>query len=185
MSFTVRLTTGTALAEVADQTIVTTECPISLVGRGAVNYAQAHAENFVHLLENFANTSAPASPVIGQQWYDTVAGQMKFWNGSSWLPVGGGGTGATGMIAQGSRLAGFTGAVLATSTGAVTVGVMLSEGVIIGIVSNQTLPVDILPPTVVLDGVSYNVASRFTDGVKAGMTFALSGSTPYQVYVTQ
>jgi hypothetical protein len=184
MSFTVRLTTGTALAEVADQTIVTTECPVSLVGRGAVGYAQAHAENFVHLLENFSNTVAPSNPITGQQWFDSGNSQMKLWNGAAWVPVGGGGTGPTGSIAQGSRVAGFTGAILQASTGPVTVGVMLAEGVIVAIVSNQTLGSDVLPPNVVIDGASYTVGARFTAGIKAGMTFALSNGTPYQVFMT-
>lgn len=184
MSFTVRLTTGAALAEVADQTINAVECPVSLVGRGAVNYAQAHAENFVHILENFSNTTAPSNPLVGQQWYDSGNGQMKLWNGQSWVPVGGGGTGPTGTLAQGSRVAGFTGAILQASTGNVTVGVMLAEGIIIAIVANQILSVDVLPPTVIIDGVSYAVAQRFPGGIKPGMTFALSAGSPYTVSVS-
>lgn len=44
--------------------------PLNLVGRNKVSYGQAQNENFVWLLENFANTSAPAYPLRGQLWYD-------------------------------------------------------------------------------------------------------------------
>lgn len=44
---------------------------LSFVGRGYPNYGQKFAENFLHLLENFANNQPPANPIEGQLWYDT------------------------------------------------------------------------------------------------------------------
>ena len=44
---------------------------LSLVGRGYPNYGEKIAENFLHLLENFANQIPPENPVEGQLWYDT------------------------------------------------------------------------------------------------------------------
>jgi hypothetical protein len=44
---------------------------LSLVGRGYPNYGQKFAENFLHLLENFASPIPPENPVEGQLWYDT------------------------------------------------------------------------------------------------------------------
>lgn len=44
---------------------------LSLVGRGYPNYGQKFAENFLHLLENFASPTAPENPIEGQLWYDT------------------------------------------------------------------------------------------------------------------
>ena len=58
MSFSVNLSNGRLLTDVPDQTKVTTQCSLTLVGRGAANYAQAHCENFVHLLENFAGEAS-------------------------------------------------------------------------------------------------------------------------------
>lgn len=184
MSFTVRLTNGNALTDVADQTIVQTACPISLVGRGAVNYAQAHSENFVHVAENFASATAPAVPLVGQQWYDTSVNQMKLWNGDGWVPAGGGGTGDTGTLAQGSRVAGFTGAVLSTTNGKVTIGVILAEGVIVGAVSNVNLDPATLPASIVIGGYAYTVAARFPQGIKAGLTIALSSGAAYTLHVS-
>lgn len=44
---------------------------ISLVGAGYPNYGEKIAENFLHLLENFASPMPPLSPIEGQLWYDT------------------------------------------------------------------------------------------------------------------
>lgn len=51
--------------------INTVDTSLSLVGRGYPNYGQKIAENFVHLLENFASALPPENPIEGQLWYDT------------------------------------------------------------------------------------------------------------------
>jgi hypothetical protein len=51
--------------------INTVDTSVSLVGRGYPNYGQKIAENFVHLLENFASPIPPQNPIEGQLWYDT------------------------------------------------------------------------------------------------------------------
>lgn len=51
--------------------INTVDTSLSLVGRNYPNYGQKIAENFVHLLENFAGPIPPQNPIEGQLWYDT------------------------------------------------------------------------------------------------------------------
>lgn len=172
MSFTVRYTNGNVLAEVADQTTNVTDTPIALVGRGAVNYGRYHAENFVHLLENFANATPPARPLRGQFWYDTTTSTMKVYNGTGWIIIGGGGTGTTGTISQGTRVAGFTGVTITTGASNVTIGVMLGEGEIVAVVSSVAVVVGLLPSSLTFDGKSYTLGSRFPNGIKAGVTLA-------------
>jgi hypothetical protein len=41
-------------------------------------------------------SSFTATPVAGEQWYDTQNGQLKVWNGSSWIVIGPAATTATG-----------------------------------------------------------------------------------------
>jgi microcystin-dependent protein len=76
--------------EVEDGT-VNTDTSIALPGRGTAGYGQIVAESFLHLLENFANTQSPASPVEGQLWYDNTPGidQLKIYDGTNWVAAGG------------------------------------------------------------------------------------------------
>ena len=64
---------------------------LNFPGRNTTGYGQAIGENFLHLLENFANTSEPTKPTKGQLWYDTNANikQLKIWDGTQWVAAGG------------------------------------------------------------------------------------------------
>ncbi len=78
---------------VADQS-VNQETSLSFVGKNYTGYARSIAENFLHLLENFAAASAPTNPLIGQLWYDTnitsnpPQPQLKVWDGTKWVAAG-------------------------------------------------------------------------------------------------
>jgi hypothetical protein len=47
------------------------------------------AENFLHLLENFSNNSAPSKPITGQLWWNSTSGKLQVYNGTSWQTAGG------------------------------------------------------------------------------------------------
>ncbi len=74
---------------VADQSI-NQETSLQFPGKNYSAYAPILAENFLHLLENFAKNTAPANPVQGQLWYDNGAGEniLKVYDGTSWTPAG-------------------------------------------------------------------------------------------------
>ena len=76
---------------VVEDSSLNTETTLALPGRGSTAYGQAVAENFLHLLENFANTNPPARPVEGQLWYDNTDGvnQLKVYDGTTWVASGG------------------------------------------------------------------------------------------------
>lgn len=75
--------------EVNDSTI-NTETSLALPGRNQRGYGIAVAESFVHLLENFANTTAPENPIEGQVWYDKSEGveELKVYDGTQWKSSG-------------------------------------------------------------------------------------------------
>tara|TARA_B100001996_G_scaffold58431_1_gene41512 strand:- start:4506 stop:6533 length:2028 start_codon:yes stop_codon:yes gene_type:complete len=64
---------------------------LSLPGRNTTAYGTAIAENFLHLLENFTNSTAPGNPVEGQLWYDNTPGvdQLKLYDGTTWISASG------------------------------------------------------------------------------------------------
>ena len=88
MAYTINNTFGTTLVTLADGTIDTTTTDIALFGKGYAGFGERLNENLVKMLENFANTSAPANKQKGQLWYDTLENQIKVWNGNKFKPVG-------------------------------------------------------------------------------------------------
>jgi hypothetical protein len=69
--------------------ILNTQTDVSFVGKGYAGYGEVIAENFLHLLENFSNTSAPSKSIKGQLWYDETSAKIKVYTGSTFQPVGG------------------------------------------------------------------------------------------------
>jgi hypothetical protein len=69
--------------------VVNTQTDLSFIGKSYAGYGEIIAENFLHLLENFANTSPPSKPITGQLWYDSDAGRLKVYSGSAFVPSGG------------------------------------------------------------------------------------------------
>jgi microcystin-dependent protein len=64
---------------------------LSLPGRNTTAYGTAIAENFLHLLENFTNSTAPGNPIEGQLWYDNTPGvdMLKLYDGTTWISASG------------------------------------------------------------------------------------------------
>ena len=89
MAYTVNKTDGTVLATIVDGTVDTTTSDISLVGKKYSNYGEILNENLIHMLENFASTTAPTNPVDGQLWYDKLEGRLKVYTGTTFKPTGG------------------------------------------------------------------------------------------------
>jgi len=86
MAYTINLTDGTIFATIADGTINTSSSMI-LVGKNYAGYGEFLDENFIHLLENGSNTTAPTAPLTGQLWWDKSTGLMKVYNGSTFKVI--------------------------------------------------------------------------------------------------
>jgi hypothetical protein len=72
MSYIINNSRGQLLVVVPDGTVNTSVTDLSLVGRGVTEYGTAENENYVYLLENFANSTAPLQPILGQLWYNST-----------------------------------------------------------------------------------------------------------------
>ena len=71
MAYTIVKSNGVVLTTIADGTINTTSTSVGLPGRNYAGYGQTLDTNFVHVIENFADTTPPANPLAGQIWYDS------------------------------------------------------------------------------------------------------------------
>ena len=94
MSYTVRFTESnnpTKVAKVVEDQTLNTQTSVTFVGKNYSGFSQPIAENFLHLLENFANSTSPLNPVQGQLWFDNSSGvsQLKVYDGSNWTETGG------------------------------------------------------------------------------------------------
>lgn len=87
MSYTVNNTRGTVVSTVNNGTTAAVG-GITLIGKNYTGYGELIAEDFVKILENNANTSAPTGPLEGQLWWDTTNQCLKVYNSSTnWHPM--------------------------------------------------------------------------------------------------
>lgn len=82
MTYKINKTDGSLLAEVVDSTVDQTSTDITLIGKNVSGFGEYINENFVKLLENFANTSSPNNPITGQVWFDTSQNRLKVYDGT-------------------------------------------------------------------------------------------------------
>jgi hypothetical protein len=87
MAYTINKFNGTELIVLEDGTI-NTSTSLGLVGRNYVGYGETQNENFVFLLENFANTAPPARPLKGQTWFNSTSNLLHVYDGTKWAIVG-------------------------------------------------------------------------------------------------
>jgi hypothetical protein len=86
MPYIITKTNGTALTTIDDASLDTTT-DLQLVGRNYSGYGQVQNENFVKILENFSNPTAPANPIQGQLWYDNINKKLNAYDGTEYKKV--------------------------------------------------------------------------------------------------
>jgi len=82
MPYILTKTNGLTLTTVQDASI-DTSTDLSFVGRNYAGYGKIVDQNFVYLLENFANTTPPSKPIQGQLWFNTKTKTLNFSNDGS------------------------------------------------------------------------------------------------------
>ena len=81
MSYRLNKTDGSLLVDLVDGRLDTTSSDIALIGKNYQGFGESINENFIKILENFSNSTAPSNPIKGQLWYDTATGRLKVYDG--------------------------------------------------------------------------------------------------------
>jgi hypothetical protein len=89
MPYTIKKSDGTILTSIPDGAIDSTSTSLNLVGKNTSGYGTYQNDNFVVMLENFANAIPPIVPVVGQIWFDNTPSVMKLkvYDGTNWKGV--------------------------------------------------------------------------------------------------
>lgn len=86
MPYILNKTNGTIVATVQDASLdLSTD--LIFVGRNYAGYGEWQNENFLKLLENFANVIPPQKPIDGQIWYDVSNRKINIWDSTNWKGI--------------------------------------------------------------------------------------------------
>lgn len=83
MTYKITKTDGSLLTEITDGSVDQSATDLTLVGKNVSGYGAYLNENFVKLLENFASTSEPNNPIVGQIWFDVGQNRLRVYDGTS------------------------------------------------------------------------------------------------------
>lgn len=89
MAYNITKSDGTPLATISDGQTNSTATSLTLVGKNFAGYGTFLNENFVKLLEHFANSTEPANPKAGQVWYQTSTKILQVYDGIAWKSISG------------------------------------------------------------------------------------------------
>ena len=87
MAYQINKTDGTIVSTVADGQIDNISTDITLIGKNFSGFGEVLNENFIKILENFANVTAPTAPIKGQIWFDSTESKLKVYSGTAFVPV--------------------------------------------------------------------------------------------------
>jgi hypothetical protein len=87
MAYQIKKYNGDVLLTLEDGHTDSANSSLTLIGKNVTGFGTSQNENLIHLLENFASDTAPASQIKGQLWYDTSQYKIKVWNGGGWVEL--------------------------------------------------------------------------------------------------
>lgn len=88
MTYIINKTDGTVLTEIIDGTLDQSSTDLTLIGKSSNSYGEYINENFLHLLENFANSTQPNKSIVGQLWFDNLENRLKVYDGKGYKVAG-------------------------------------------------------------------------------------------------
>ena len=78
MAYQINKTDGTIVSTVADGQIDNISTDITLIGKNYSGFGEVLNENFIKILENFANVTAPTAPLKGRFGLTAQNQNLKF-----------------------------------------------------------------------------------------------------------
>ena len=168
MTYNITKSDGLPLTTIQDNTVDTTSTSLTLVGRNSLNYGQAVNQNFVNLLQNFANKTSPVNPLQGQLWYDTETLSLKVYD-SNWKTIVSPFNGNTGT------------AIVKLGVNNTSVSVTIVNNRIITVTSSEEVSASSLPSFVVVNDTRFTFNSFFPNGIYPGINVAVDPTIPYKI----
>lgn len=86
MTYTLNNFDGTPFANIPDGTI-NTSTALTFVGKNYANYGNVLDENYLYLMQNFSNISAPANAITGQLWWNSSSNILNVYNGNTFKSI--------------------------------------------------------------------------------------------------
>lgn len=166
MVYSISYYNGSNLTVVQDGTLDTTATSIALIGKNTVNFGLALNENFVALMQHFANTSPPPNPVQGQIWFNSVDSTLQVWTGTRWMLV----------TPPYVNNAGTATIVISTPSGLIEVVAIVSDQLIVSVISHQTVDPAYLLDTVMISDTAFAFKTRFPYGLVPGVNLAVDAN---------
>ena len=89
MSYIIRRSDGTLLTTIQDGLVDQTASSLNLIGKNVSGFGQYQNDNYLWLMEHFAYTQEPRSPVMGQIWFDSNSSVLRpvINDGTNWRPL--------------------------------------------------------------------------------------------------
>lgn len=88
MSYIINNSRGQIVAVIPDGVTNTSATDLALIGQAVTNFGTFQNENYLYLLENFANGTAPNIPILGQLWYNANTDVLHAYNSANtWAPL--------------------------------------------------------------------------------------------------
>lgn len=166
MSYSITNSNGTLLVTIPDGVLDNTTTDLTLMGNNAPNFGQGVNQNFVNLLQHWANDTAPPLPTVGQLWYDTSSTVLKIYEGTVW-------TIASQNINLSASNVPFE---LASYSGNPGLVATICNDVIVAITSAISIANANLPPYITINNKPYLFQSLFSKGLFPGITLADASS---------
>ncbi len=161
MPYSITKSDGTPLITIPDNTINTTASSLSLVGRNSVNFGLSIDQNFVNLLQNFASTTPPSNPLIGQFFYNVYNTTLTLFDGMQWKSI----------VSPFDGVSGNATALIGPNN--ISVCITLAQNQIISISSASYIPASILPSYIIVNDTRYYLNSLFPGGIFPGINLAM------------